>query len=116
MSINSVLDGLRDRRLAVIQDEMSEIVSIIKDTFKLPADINAEVFFNMVSCAMVNQDKTMLYIKNETDYNIIGPKRNVGVVKHKLQSIVDNNRKAVATIRQGSVMMPSNDCELKFST
>ena len=27
MSINSVLDGLRDRRLAVIQDEMSEIVS-----------------------------------------------------------------------------------------
>ena len=27
MSINSVLDGLRDRRLAVIQDEMSEILS-----------------------------------------------------------------------------------------
>ena len=27
MSINSVLGGLRDRRLAVIQDEMSEIVS-----------------------------------------------------------------------------------------
>ena len=26
MSINSVLDELRDRRLAVIQDEMSEIV------------------------------------------------------------------------------------------
>ena len=24
---NSVLDGLRDRRLAVVQDEMSEIVS-----------------------------------------------------------------------------------------
>ena len=28
MSINSVLDGLRDRRLAVIQDEVSEIVSL----------------------------------------------------------------------------------------
>ena len=28
MNINSVLDGLRDRRLAVIQDEMSEIVSL----------------------------------------------------------------------------------------
>ena len=28
MSINSVLDGLRDRRLAVIQDEMSEIVTL----------------------------------------------------------------------------------------
>ena len=27
MSINFVLDGLRDRSLAVIQDEMSEIVS-----------------------------------------------------------------------------------------
>ena len=27
MIINSVLDGLRDRRLAIIQDEMSEIVS-----------------------------------------------------------------------------------------
>ena len=27
MRINSVLDGLRDRRLAVIQDEISEIVS-----------------------------------------------------------------------------------------
>ena len=25
MSINSVLDGLRDRRLAVIQDEMSDV-------------------------------------------------------------------------------------------
>ena len=30
MSINSVLDGLRERRLAVIQDEMSEIVSVVK--------------------------------------------------------------------------------------
>ena len=28
MSINSVLDELRDRRLAVVQDEMSEIVSL----------------------------------------------------------------------------------------
>ena len=28
MSINSVLDGLRDRRFAVIQDEMLEIVSL----------------------------------------------------------------------------------------
>ena len=27
MSMNSVLDGFRDRRLVVIQDEMSEIVS-----------------------------------------------------------------------------------------
>ena len=27
MSINYVLDGLRDRRLAVIKDDMSEIVS-----------------------------------------------------------------------------------------
>ena len=27
LSINSVLDGVRDKRLAVIQDEMSEIVS-----------------------------------------------------------------------------------------
>ena len=28
MSIHSVLDGLRDRRLTVFQDEMSEIVSL----------------------------------------------------------------------------------------
>ena len=30
MNINSVLDGLIYRRLAVIQDEMSDIVSILK--------------------------------------------------------------------------------------
>ena len=28
MNINSVLDGLGDRRLEVMQDEMSEIVSL----------------------------------------------------------------------------------------